>query len=277
MKISVTTPVLNEAPWIAYSIMAALNHIHEFIYAVDEKSDDGTKELLLHVKQKYAHEKLILLRHPTFHPLDTKAYNEAFQVCIAKATGDACIFLHPDMLITNPETIDAMPESLAWYTTVTSYAGDFQTIITKGRCDKWKNIHARKFGLRYLGGYGSQNEDFYHTDITGTSLKHYGTEFSRYPFHVEDSGIRINHYCELKDYSRRLEKMKSCLRTQHPQAADEWIHEQAINHPRVTLEASSTRFGDFEFTKSEDIKVPDVITKYKSEFESFIKEPVHHG
>ena len=277
MRISVVCPVLNEAPWIGYSILAALPYMHEFIYAVDEKSNDGTGELLFHVKQKYAHEKLRILRHPTFHPLDTRAYNEAFQVCIDKATGDACMFLHPDMVITNPHAIDDMPSALAWTTTVTSYAGDFQTIITKGRCDQWKNIHARKFGLTYLGGYGSHNEDFYHTDITGKSLKHYGTEFSRYPFHVANSGIKINHYCELKDYSRRLEKMKSCLRTQNPLATDEWINERATQHPRVSLEPSSTRFGTFEFTKSEDIKIPDVITKYKSEFESFIKEPVHHG
>lgn len=271
MKISVTTPILNECPWVAFSIMAALEHIHQFIYALDAKSNDGTRELLFHVKQKYAHEKLIIIDHPTFHPSDMKAYNEAFNVCIAKATGDAVWFLHPDMIVLNPVAIESMPESMAWYTNVTSYAGDFQTIITKGRCDKWKNIHARKLGVHYFGGYGSQNEDFYHSDITGKSYKHYGTKFSLYPFQVKNSGINVNHYCELKDYSRRLEKMKSCLRNQNPHVSEAWIEDAAIQHPRVTLEWSSKNFGDFEFTRSSDIKPPSVFEKYKDEFQQFVK------
>lgn len=274
MKISVTTPVKDEAPWIGYSIMSCLDQIHEFIYAVDSESKDGTFDLLRHIKDKYAHEKLIIIEHPTFNPMDTPAYNNAFNVCIEKATGEACYFLHPDMLILNPEAILTMPDSMAWWTNVTSFAGDFQTVISKGRCDKWKNIHAKKFSLQYCGGYGSQNEDFYHRDITGKSFKHFGSEFSRYPFAVRDSGINVNHYCELKSYKRRLEKMKICLKTQIPGAVDSAIEEMAIQHPRVTLEPSSTRFGDFEFKKDETVKIPEVIQKYQEEFSKFVKEPV---
>lgn len=270
MKISVISPVLNEVDFIGFSIMATLDNVHEFVYALDEKSNDGTRELLHHIKDKYAHERLVILEHPTFHPSDMERYNEAFNVCIGKSTGDACFFLHPDMIVTKwPESIPEVP--LAWWTNITSYARDFQTIIVKGRTNRWKNIHAKKFGLHYFGGYGSVNEDFYHSDITARSYKHYGDEFSKYPFQVADSGIHVNHYCELKGYGRRLEKMKLCLKTQHPQAGDEWIEEKAIHHPRVTLEATTDRFGAFEF-KSTDTEIPEVFKKYGQEFDQFKKE-----
>jgi glycosyltransferase involved in cell wall biosynthesis len=273
MKISVVCPVLNEVEWIGYSIMACLDDMHEFIYALDEKSSDGTRDLLFHVKQKYAHEKLTILDTPNFHPLDMGPYNKSFNDCIAKATGEAVMFLHPDMILLNANVIkDINPVPLAWTVGMTSYAGDMQTVITKGRADRWKNIHARKFGIHYYGAYGSQNEDFYHTAITGKSYKHYGSEFSKYPFQVVDSGLQINHYCENKPYKRRLEKMKLCLKTLAPYAHDEAIEESAVHHPRVTLEQSSSRFGEFKFEKS-TVEIPDVFSKYSDEFTQFIQEP----
>lgn len=252
--------------------MAALPFVHQFIYALDEKSDDGTRELLNHIKKHYAYEKLIVFDHPTFHPSDQEAYNGAFNACIDKSTGDAMWFLHPDMIVTKGAGLEEGP--LAWWTNITSFAGDLQTQITKGRTSKWKNIHANKFNLRYFGGYGSVNEDFYHTDITGHSYRHYGEEFSLYPFEVKDSGISINHYCEVKEYKRRYEKMKLCLRTQHPEFDDSRIEELAVQHPRVTLEPSGSFFGRFEFKESTQ-DIPDVFKKYKAEFEAFSKELVH--
>lgn len=273
MKVSVVAPVLNEVEFIGYSIMACLDQMHEFIYALDEKSNDGTRELLHHIKDKYAHEKLTILEYPTFHPSDMKAYNGAFDACIAKATGAACMFLHPDQIITNPEAILNMATgSMAWWVKMKSFSGDKQTVITKGRADRWKNIHAKKLGLTYRGGYGSQNEDFYHTDITGTSYKHFGTDFRKYPYAITDSGIEVNHYCELKAYKRRLEKMKLCLKTLYPTFQDDRIEELASQHPRVTLEESSQQFGHFAFEKSND-PIPEVFQEYKEEFEAFIKEP----
>lgn len=269
MKVSVMGPVLNEADFIGYSIMAVLPHVHEFIYSLDAKSDDGTRELLHHIKDKYAHEKLRIIETPTFHPSNMKAYNDSFRIDLA--TGDAVFFLHPDMVVTKWSDIKEGP--LAWWTQITSYAGDLKTQIVKGRAARWKNIHAKKFNLTYFGGYGSQNEDFYHKDITGTTLKHYGEEFSKYPYEVAPSGITINHYCELKDYARRLEKMKFCLKTQLPTTDDATIEEMAVNHPRVTLESSSTRFGQFEFEPSKE-EIPEVFKKYEVEFSPYMKEKV---
>lgn len=272
MRISVIGPVLNEAPWIGFSIMASLPYVHEYLYALDANSSDGTRELLQYIKAKYAHEKLTILETPNFHPSDQKAYNGAFASCIEKATGDAMWFLHPDMLVTKWGELKDGP--LAWYTNVTSFAGDFQTVITKGRCDKWKNIHRKDFGLHYFGAYGSQNEDFYHSEITGSAYKHFGTDFINYPYEVANSGIEVNHYCELKPYKRRLEKMKLCMETLYPKADKDWIEEKSLLHPRVTLEQSSERFGQFEFTKK-DIDVPEVVKKYKAEFDSFVRLPTY--
>jgi hypothetical protein len=271
VSISVIAPVLNESDFIGYSVMAAYPYVDEFVYAISPKSNDGTIEILRHIAKNHGKVRLLLQSKYDFDPRDTKAYNESFQDCIDQAKCDKVFFLHPDMVVTKWGELKDGP--LAWYTNITSYARDFETVITKGRCDKWKNIHAKKFGLKYLGGYGSQNEDFYHQEITGNSLKHFGTEFSKYPYVVGNSGIEINHYCELKGYKRRLEKMKLCLKTQNPHFPDDRIEELATHHPRVTLEQSSSQFGTFEFEKS-DKAIPEVFAKYKDEFESLTKEKV---
>jgi len=273
VKISVIAPVKNEFPWLGYSVMAAAPFVHEFIYTVASGSNDGTLNLLPHLKKILGDKfKYRISDEYDFDPLDMKAYDKAFNDAINESSGDACWFLHPDMIVTHGAELSEGP--LAWYTHITSFARDFDTQISKGRADKWKNIHAKKFGLHYFGGYGSQNEDFYHSAITGNAYKHFGTEFSRYPFEIADSGISINHYCELKSYKRRLEKMRLCLKTQHPGFDPSVIDEMAANHPRVTLESTDKRFGAFEFKKS-DIPVPAVIAQYKKEFESLKGELIH--
>lgn len=280
MKLAVIAPVLNECPWIGYSIMAALPGVDSFHYGFDKKSNDGSFELVKFLSETAGKGKVFWYRGPDFdiNPMDQSEYNRAFNVlieCALTKKPDAIMFLHPDMIILNPEHILKLADDvIAWFTHLTSYARDFKTVITKGRATRWKNIHCSRFGLKYVGGYGSQNEDFYHKDITGNAYKHYGTEFSKYPFTVKDSGLLINHYCEVKDYARRLEKMKHCLKTLYPTFADERIEELALQHPRVTLEESSKQFGDFEFSDSTDI-IPVVFAKYKEEFEAFLKEPVH--
>lgn len=274
MKISVIGPVLNEVDFIGQSIMACLDDMHEFVYALDEQSSDGTRDLLAHIKSKYAHEKLTVLEHPNFHPHDTEKYNAAFNRCIDESTGDAVMFLHPDMIITNPKAIATMPaDPLAWWANLSSYAGDMKTKITAGRAGRWKNIHAKQFGVRYVGAYGSINEDFYFPQITGKEYRFYGEDFEEYPYEVADSGLQINHYCEVKAYARRLEKMKLCLKTLLPNHDEKAIDEMAAHHPRVTLEQSTTRFGMFAFKEVAD-PIPDVFQKFGDEFSSFKKEKV---
>lgn len=268
MHLTVIAPVLNEAQFIGYSIMALHPYVDEFVYAVSPKSEDGTVEILRHIAKNYGKVRILLQSKYDFDPHDTKAYNESFDDCIQQARDGAVWFCHPDMVCTKFEPLKEGP--LAWSAKITSYAKDLTTVISKGRCTEWKNIHAKKFGLAYRGSYGSQNEDFYHQEITGNSLKHYGTDFKKYPYRVSTSGIEVNHYCENKPFERRLEKMKLCLKTLYPQFSNERIEELAKDHPRVTLESSSARFGQFEFEQSAE-PIPEVFHKYEAEFEPFMK------
>jgi glycosyltransferase involved in cell wall biosynthesis len=272
LKISVIAPVKNEFPWLGYSILSAEPFVHEFIYTVASDSDDGTIELLHYLKPKLGDKlKFHISSKYAFDPLDMPLYNQSYNDAIAEAEGDAIFFLHPDMLITKGAELKEGP--LAWCTSVTSFAGDFHTKIASGRGDRWKNIHANKFGLHYYGAYGSHNEDFYFSDITGNAYKHHDDQFEKYPFEVRDSGISINHYCELKSYRRRLEKMKLCMKTQHPSFDDRVIEQMASYHPRVILDPGNEKFGKFEFVPSSE-PVPDVIKEHKEEFESILKREV---
>ena len=274
MKVAVIGPILNEAIFVGYSIMSCWNQVEEFVYAVSPKSDDGTIEILRHIGKNYGKVRLLLQSKYDFDPHDMKAYNASYNDCIDQTKCDAVWFLHADQIVTNPEKISDLQDGpLAWTVNMKSFARDMNTVITKGRATKWKNLHMKKFGLTYSGGYGSQTEDFYHSDITGTSHKHFGEEFSKYPYEIADSGINVEHYCECKPYERRLEKMRRCLETLAPDVPAEKIEEMAVQHPRVTLEPSSEQFGRFEFTERND-PLPEVFTKYKEEFSQFQREPV---
>lgn len=284
MKISVFSPVKNEVDFIGYSVMSVLPYVHEIIYGV-APSDDGTVELLNHLKANHDTEgKLKIFAggpgEPNwdFDPLDMKAYNDSYNFLIEQATGEAVWFLHPDMIVTNPEQIgkqeDVNLSALAWWTNISSFARDQKTEIVAGRTKRWKNIHMKDYGLHYFGGYGSQNEDMYFREITGDAYRHHGDEFQEYPFEVADSGINVNHYCELKSYKRRLEKMVRCLKTLYPNTPDQHIQDMAAQHPRVTLEASSLRFGTFRFAPSQK-PIPSVFELYHSEFSQFAKDPVY--
>jgi len=267
VKISVIAPVKNEADYIGYSIMSVLPFVHEIIYAV-APSKDGTEELLTHIKRHQDAEKLKIFvsKEWNFKVHDMEAYNKAFNFCISKATGDFCWFLHPDMVCTNPEIIPGInTKALAFYTHVTSYAGDGLTKIVAGRGKEWKNIHAKQLGLHYYGGYGSQNEDLYHADITGKEHRHYGIAFELYPFEVADSHLRVNHYCECKSYLRRFEKMKNCLKTQNPSFDKGVLEDLAINHPRVHLKDQDGHFGSFRFKEVDEV-LPQVFSMHEKEF-----------
>ena len=280
MKISVYSPVINEVDFIGYSIMAVLPYIHEILYGL-ATSNDGTTELIRYIKDKYDKDGKIKLFETNseidfdFDPLNMAAYNASYNYLIERATGDAVWFLHPDMIVTNPESILKVPEGpLAWWTNIKSFARDASTEIVVGRTSRWKNIQAKDFGAHYYGGYGSQNEDVYFRDITGDAYVHHGDKFELYPYEVADSGIHVNHYCEVKSYPRRLEKMKRCLRTLLPNADEKTIEEMAVHHPRVTLESSGSRFGKFEFAPSKD-PIPPIFDQYRDEFAPFKKELVH--
>ncbi len=268
MRLSVFTPVKNEAEYIGYSIMAAAPYAHEFLYGVSP-SNDGTMDILKDIKGKHLGSMLQIFEMDDFDVRDQKAYEGAYNFLIQKATGDALWYLHPDMIVASALAMEStiMRDSykpgghLAWSCKIRSFAGDRTTEIVEGRAKTWKTIHARKFGLHYAGAYGSQNEDMYFRDITGNSYKHYDEDFSKYPFEIQWSGLRINHYCEAKTYARRLEKMKLCIQQQHPGWTPRLVEEVAMIHPRVTLESGSSQFGHYEFEERPE-SLPAVFKQY---------------
>lgn len=260
MRISVYAPVKNEAEYLGYSIMAVAPYVHEFLYGVSPSTDE-TMDILKDIKGKHVGNKLKIFEMDDFDVRDQKAYEGAYNFLIQKSTGDALWYLHADMICVNAPMIEHIqPGPLAWWTFIRSFAGNRTTEITRGRADKWKNIHANKFGLHYAGAYGSQNEDMYFRDITGTSYRQHDN-FMEYPYEIASSKLIVHHYCESKTYSRRLEKMKICLKQQNPHWDDALVNEMATIHPRVTLEPSSERFGHFEFKENPEA-LPPIFKQY---------------
>jgi hypothetical protein len=277
MKLSVICPVLNEEQFIGYSAISWAN-AHEIIYLVDQESTDGTIPLLNHIKAKYLGDKLRIIvdDRPGSHDMTVATFNaECYNWLLREATGDAIVCAHPDMICTNPEAVPNIPEGpLSWWMACRSFAGDVNTEIIEGRNNKWKSMFAKKFGLHYFGGYGDKTEDFYFRDITGDTHKHHGANFDEYPFEVGDSGLKINHYCEMKPYAYRLSKMVKCLMTQCPGLTHDAAEEAATNHPRVTLQSGPSAFGYFEIGPTKE-PIPEVFQKYCQEFNQFIKNPLY--
>jgi len=247
------------------------------VYLIDPPFVDGTWELLHHIKDKYLHEKLNIIedKRPGSHDMTVQKFNEGcYDLCLEHATGDATWALHPDMIVVNPEAILSIPEGpLSWWADCRSFAGDIETEITVGRATRWQSMFAKKFGVHYWGGYGDAIENFYFRDITGNAHIHHGQNFELYPFDVVDSGIDINHYCEMKPYKRRLEKMICCLKTQCPGISDSVAEELASKHPRVTLQTANSQFGKFVFEPTKS-PIPSVFEKYCEEFNQYIKNPL---
>jgi glycosyltransferase involved in cell wall biosynthesis len=279
IRLSIIAPVLNEEQFIGYSVMS-FKHAHELIYLVDQESTDGTIPLLNYIKEKYLGDKLKILidDRPGSHDMTVPEFNAGcYNICLEKATGNAIVCAHPDMICTNPESVLSIPEGpLSWWMGCRSFAGDIWTEIYEGRNKRWKSMFANKFGIHYFGGYGDTTEDFYFRDITGNAHKHHGDNFDLYPFEVGYSGVNVNHYCEMKQYSYRLSKMVKCLMTQNKKLPKEVAEEMAANHPRVTLQSGPSPFGYFEVGPTKE-PVPDVFEKHYREFNQFIKNPLYVG
>lgn len=280
MRLSLICPVLNEDQFIGYSVMSFQKYIDELIYLVDQESTDGTIPLLNYIKNRYVGDKLkiVIDDRPGSHDMTNPVFNAGcYNLLLKHATGDAIVCAHPDMVCTNPEGILTIPEGpLSWWMGCRSFAGDVYTEIIEGRHNRWKSMFAKKFGLHYYGGYGDTTEDFYFRDITGDVHKHHGQDFDAYPFEVGYAGFDVNHYCEMKPYAYRFQKMVKCLMTQGKHITKEVAEEAAANHPRVTLQTGPSPFGYFEIGPTKQ-PIPEVFEKYYEEFNQFIKNPLYTG
>ncbi len=240
--------VKNEAPWIAAHILNILPFIDEMVF-FDGNSTDGTLEIIEAIQKGQHGSKIQLFRDQD--PKDLRGdYERMFNEAMRCLSTDLALFIHPDMVLTNPEQILFLKDSsaIALSTKMRSFAGEpgGQLYELSGRGETWKNIHRLRnpdLGAHYHGWYGAWNEDVYFRDITGDDHTLYA-DLNRYPFEVKDSGLEILHFSDVRSYERRLSRMRTCFKNQGKEG--EFVGLEA-EHPRVTLKDG----GIYKFTPAE--------------------------
>lgn len=243
------TLIKNESQWIRTHLMSWLPHVDQMVF-FDGHSTDGTVEIITSAMRCEHGHKIELVEHKD--PKDLRDdYVRLFNECLRTLKTDYAIFAHPDMMLRDPGNIRGLGRSLAYYTHIRSFAGDpcgKMYEIAEGRSRVWKNVYRLQnpdLGLHYFGHYGASNEDCYFSKITGDRhempLKtgkagEFGAnawEMGGYPYVVMDSGIKIDHYSDVRTLERRKDRMYKCLLNQgHGEESARAISE---THPRVTL------------------------------------------
>ena len=260
MKLSLFGLIRNEKPWIAAHLLSLIDYVHEFVF-FDGNSTDGTLEVLhqFHTKHPLGHKVRV------FNNKDPKNLQDDYVACMNEAighcTGDYAAFLHADMQVLNPERICAIKtDAVALTVNMRSFAGEPGGKLyefTEGRTHTWKPIHRNALGLHYSGHYGAANEDLYHSAITGDEHILYKNA-QNYPYKVEDSGLNILHFSDVRPYQRRINRMITCLQNQNPTLTREQAYDLAKQHPRVSLDSGSGRFGKFLLKPAE---YPEIFSK----------------
>lgn len=243
------TLILNEARWIAAHLLSWLPVLDEMVF-YDGGSRDGTVEIIEAIaKESGLGHKIKLFKGKNPHNLES-AYERMFNECMRQLGTDYAAFIHPDMLARNPEAVASVKENdsaVAMSMRMESYGGDPDGKLYRivGRSERWKNIARLRnpdLGAHYFGAYGSHAEDVYFSEVTGDEHKNHAPFWEKYPYEIEDSGLEILHFSDVRTPRRRYERMVKCLVNQgHPLTRAEAI---AMQHPRVTLKDSP----DFHFT-----------------------------
>lgn len=271
MRISIFSCIKNEVEFIGYSIMSILDYVDEIVYS-DGNSTDGTIEVIEHIQNKYDKDnKVKLFKNMDFKNF-TKDYVNKFNWTLKQCTGDYIMYLHPDMIVVNPDRIKKSLSSngLRYNVNMVSIAGENRDkIFSNGRGDKWALIYKNDLGLHFHGCYGSPEEDLYFRDITGNEHKCY-LLIQYLPYQILNTDIKINHYCECKNYHRRLNKMFTVLHTVNPLMDKASILQTAESHPRVTLEDKKYMGINYKFIPN-TLRKPEVFNKYEKEFKKFSK------
>lgn len=242
MTIGTFCLVKNESAWIMPHVMQVLPFVDEMVF-FDGNSTDGTIEILEHIRKEFEGGKKIRL-FKNKDPFDLQQdYVDMFNICMRTLNTDLAWFLHPDMFVENPEQIKKLDrDMIAGFTHLTSFGGDPEGQLFKieGRGEAWKNIYrltSPNLGAHYFGHYGAVNEDVYFSEITGDLHEHFGTGFTRYPYLVFDTGIRVLHFSDVRSYNRRLRRMIECLKNQG--CTEEIANDLAPQHPRVSLKVGN--------------------------------------
>ena len=267
--ITAFTILKNEVGGIGYSIMSILDYVDELVYA-DGGSTDGTIELIEHIKEKYDKDnKIKLFKNKDCKNL-TGDYTRLFNWVLKQCTSDYVMFWHADMVMTNPEMFKNINGSaIRYYVGMKSFVADGKKYFSKGRRDKWAVIYKNDYGLHQYGNYGNVHEDFYFKDITGDEHIIYFLN-RELNYEIYDSGLKAHHYCESKDYARRLDKMVKSAINANPNLHRDRAIEMVKLHPRVTLKSGIFKGFEYEI-KPYKGKQSDVFKKY-SYFKEFRRE-----
>lgn len=262
--------IKNEAEWIGGHLANLLPHLDEMVF-FDGNSTDGTIEIIRAFQNNHKHGHKIFL-YLGMDPANLEGdYVRIFNNCLHSLRTDLAIFIHPDMIVENPDALRNIKGDYPAYSCrMTSYAGepDGRLYRINGRGEAWKNIYRLKpdLGAHYHGYYGAANEDVYFSEITGDEHKHHGSDFRKYPYTVGDSMVSIHHFSDVRSYVRRLGRMKSCLKNQGYSTAD--IERLAPTHPRVNLKDGM----GFTFT---ECQYPEAMIEARMAATKLIAEAIH--
>ncbi len=232
------TIIKNEIPWIRAHLLSWLPFVDEMVF-FDGDSTDGTLEIIRDVIKSHPFGKRIKLHTGKDCKDLDQHYQSVFNECLHSLSTDYAVFAHPDMMLDNPGNIAFLGDASAYWSTMRSFAGEpcgQMYEIKTGRSEHWKNIYRLRnpdLGLHYFGAYGSFLEDCYFSKITG-NVHEFFEKFSRYPYEVKDSGIKISHFSDVRTPDRRFSRMVKCLLNQH-KTRQEALAIASV-HPRVTFE-----------------------------------------
>lgn len=265
------TIIKNEARWIRAHILSWLPWVDEMIF-FDGNSTDGTLDIIRDIRKSHPFGKRIKLHEGKDCANLQADYQRLFNECLRSLSTDYAIFAHPDMILDEPGNIGFLGDAVAYTVSMRSFAGepDGQLYeIMNGRAKAWKNIYRLRnpdLGLHFFGDYGAIDEDFYFSKITGKEHKLH-TDFSKYPYDVKDSGIKISHFSDVRPLERRIDRMVKCIINNG--FDEKFAREVASNHPRVTFQAITEVASGLAFKPGHEFEFVPVETP------AYLKEGVH--
>lgn len=240
MSIGTFTILKNEASWIAAHVLRILPFV-DAMHFYDGGSTDGTLEILEAIQDGApGGGKVKVWREKDPANLQDD-YTRLFNEVMHSLPTNLAWFIHPDMWVVNPEKLLEVKssEAICLSTKMRSFGGEpggdlFEMV---GRSSVWKNIYRLRnpdLGAHYHGSYGAWNEDVYFRDITGSTHELY-PEMDHYPYEIEESGLEILHFSDVRPHARRYDRMLKCLLN------NGWpltkCEEIAASHPRVTFKS----------------------------------------
>lgn len=254
MTLGSFTPVsdFGEAVWIGAHLERFLPYLDEMVFYCDD-CKDGTDRIIDSFRRGHKDGHKIKLFNGK-KAGDDESFGRMFNACMWELSTDLAWFLHPDMWVENPEQIAKVKESkaVALTTHMTSYAGEpggqLLRIDGDGRTTDWKNIYRLRspnLGCHYFARFpGDPQEDCYFSKITGDEHV-FQYDPSRYPYSVEDSGLKIHHFSDVRSYERRYFRMARY--TELSGFPKEHVHAYVTSHPRINFKDGIVKGTSFKF------------------------------